>query len=339
MIVAVTDAGGRMLWVEGDHRLRGAGGRDELRRGRPLGRGGRRHQRPGHRARRRPRRPDLRQRALPPAGAAVELLGRAGARPAHRRAARRDRRDRRRPRGQPARAHAGARHRRRRGVGAALAAPRAGAARGGRPAAPPCPGPRRCWRCSAASAPGCAAPAARWSSRCATPSCCCCWPRPRSRGRAAAPPSWPPSATPGRPRRSPSAPSCPGCAGWSGPTWWARGPTGCSGGSTPTSTRCAGCWPAVRSARRWSATPAPCCPAPARPGVAAARERVAALLRQAVLRSRRPELLLRYAQLPEARDDVAVWQACLEWLPAGSPRRSRGRGAPAPAAAQRHVPR
>jgi hypothetical protein len=58
------------------------------------------------------------------------------------------------------------------------------------------------------------------------------------------------------------------------------------------------------------------------PGVAAARERVSALLRHAVLRSRRPELLLRYAQLPEARDDVAVWQACLEWLPASSPRRA-----------------
>jgi hypothetical protein len=58
------------------------------------------------------------------------------------------------------------------------------------------------------------------------------------------------------------------------------------------------------------------------PGVAAARERVSALLRRAVLRSRRPELLLRYAQLREARDDVAVWQACLDWLPPSSPRRS-----------------
>ena len=58
------------------------------------------------------------------------------------------------------------------------------------------------------------------------------------------------------------------------------------------------------------------------PGVAAARERVSVVLRQAVLRSRRPELLLRYAQLPEARDDVAVWQTCLEWLPPGSARRA-----------------
>jgi hypothetical protein len=58
------------------------------------------------------------------------------------------------------------------------------------------------------------------------------------------------------------------------------------------------------------------------PGVAVARERVSVLLRRAVLRSRRPELLLRYVQLPEARDDVAVWQTCLEWLPPGSPRRA-----------------
>jgi hypothetical protein len=58
------------------------------------------------------------------------------------------------------------------------------------------------------------------------------------------------------------------------------------------------------------------------PAVSAVRERVSALLRQAVLRSRRPELLLRYAQLPEARDDVVVWQTCLEWLPPSSPRRA-----------------
>jgi hypothetical protein len=56
--------------------------------------------------------------------------------------------------------------------------------------------------------------------------------------------------------------------------------------------------------------------------VTAARERVSAVLRQAVLRSRRPELLLRYAALPEARDDVAVWQACLDWLPATSAHRA-----------------
>jgi transcriptional regulator of acetoin/glycerol metabolism len=58
------------------------------------------------------------------------------------------------------------------------------------------------------------------------------------------------------------------------------------------------------------------------PAVVTARERVSALLRQAVLRSRRPELLLRYAQLPEARDDAVVWQTCVDWLPVSSPRRA-----------------
>ena len=58
------------------------------------------------------------------------------------------------------------------------------------------------------------------------------------------------------------------------------------------------------------------------PGVAVARERVAALLRQGVLRSGRPDLLVRYAALPQAQDDVAVWQACLDRLPAGSPHRA-----------------
>jgi hypothetical protein len=52
------------------------------------------------------------------------------------------------------------------------------------------------------------------------------------------------------------------------------------------------------------------------------RERVSALLRQAVLAGRRPELLLRWTELPEARDDAAVWQALVELLPAGSPRRT-----------------
>ncbi|MGY1705253.1 phytochrome sensor protein [Geodermatophilus sp. SYSU D00697] len=57
------------------------------------------------------------------------------------------------------------------------------------------------------------------------------------------------------------------------------------------------------------------------PGVVATRQRLAAQLRQAVLASRRPELVLRYSRLPEAQDDVAVWQACLEWLPPGAPSR------------------
>ncbi|WP_233492150.1 phytochrome sensor protein [Blastococcus sp. TF02A-30] len=66
----------------------------------------------------------------------------------------------------------------------------------------------------------------------------------------------------------------------------------------------------------------PVLPTSTAPGVVAVRDRLGALLRGAVLRSRRPELLLRYARLPEARDDAGVWQACVELLPAGTPGRA-----------------
>ena len=68
--------------------------------------------------------------------------------------------------------------------------------------------------------------------------------------------------------------------------------------------------------------PGPVLPRSAAPGVVAARRRLAGALRAAVLGSRRPELLLRWTALPDARDDAAAWQACLEALPAGSPRRA-----------------
>ncbi len=58
------------------------------------------------------------------------------------------------------------------------------------------------------------------------------------------------------------------------------------------------------------------------PGVVAARDRLAALLRQSVLRIGRTELLMRYAALPQARHDAALWQACVDRLPPGSPRRA-----------------
>ena len=66
----------------------------------------------------------------------------------------------------------------------------------------------------------------------------------------------------------------------------------------------------------------PVLPRSTSPGVRVARERTAAQLRAAVLRSHRPELLMRYSRLPQAAEDVAVWQACLDVLPAGSPRRA-----------------
>ena len=58
------------------------------------------------------------------------------------------------------------------------------------------------------------------------------------------------------------------------------------------------------------------------PGVRAARARLSGDLRQAVLASGRPELLVRYGQLPEAADDLGFWQACLAVLPPGSARRT-----------------
>jgi hypothetical protein len=58
------------------------------------------------------------------------------------------------------------------------------------------------------------------------------------------------------------------------------------------------------------------------PGVRAARARLSAALKQAVLASGRAELLVAYGRLPEAADDLGFWQACLTVLPAGSARRT-----------------
>ncbi|SDF86373.1 GAF domain-containing protein [Klenkia brasiliensis] len=58
------------------------------------------------------------------------------------------------------------------------------------------------------------------------------------------------------------------------------------------------------------------------PGVRAARARLSGSLRAAVLRTPRPDLLLRWSRLPEAAEDAAVWQALLDVLPLSSPRRA-----------------
>jgi len=62
------------------------------------------------------------------------------------------------------------------------------------------------------------------------------------------------------------------------------------------------------------------------PGVRTARARLAGSLRAAVLRSGRPELLVRYSRLPDAADDAAVWQGLLDCLPVSSPRRAAAAG-------------
>ena len=58
------------------------------------------------------------------------------------------------------------------------------------------------------------------------------------------------------------------------------------------------------------------------PGVAELRDRVSALLREAVLTDGSAETLLKYAELPEARDDVGVRLAALKLLPPRSPKRA-----------------
>jgi hypothetical protein len=58
------------------------------------------------------------------------------------------------------------------------------------------------------------------------------------------------------------------------------------------------------------------------PGVVDLRDRVASLLREAVLTDGSAESLLKYAELPEARDDVGVRLAALKLLPPRSPKRA-----------------
>jgi hypothetical protein len=58
------------------------------------------------------------------------------------------------------------------------------------------------------------------------------------------------------------------------------------------------------------------------PDVRRMREELRAHLRAAVLAHQDADLLLSWAQTPDARDDVPVWRACLAALPLGSPRRS-----------------
>jgi hypothetical protein len=64
----------------------------------------------------------------------------------------------------------------------------------------------------------------------------------------------------------------------------------------------------------------PLLPGSTAPGVRAARARLADEVRLAVLASARPDLLVRYTALPEAADDLGVWQACLALLPPGERR-------------------
>lgn len=58
------------------------------------------------------------------------------------------------------------------------------------------------------------------------------------------------------------------------------------------------------------------------PGVIKLRNKVSSLLREAVMTDGSAESLLRYAELPEARDDVGIRRAALRLLPPRSPKRA-----------------
>ncbi len=58
------------------------------------------------------------------------------------------------------------------------------------------------------------------------------------------------------------------------------------------------------------------------PGIVDFRHHVSATLRESVLSSASPETVLRYLQLPEAKNDGDAWHAALRLLPPRSPRRA-----------------
>jgi hypothetical protein len=58
------------------------------------------------------------------------------------------------------------------------------------------------------------------------------------------------------------------------------------------------------------------------PGIIELRDRVSSLMREAVLTDGSAETLLKYAELPEAKNDVGVRLAALKLLPARSPKRA-----------------
>lgn len=66
----------------------------------------------------------------------------------------------------------------------------------------------------------------------------------------------------------------------------------------------------------------PVLPSSTAPGIVAIRAEVSARLREAMLSDASAELLLEYARTDEATYDTEVWRACLELLPARSPKRA-----------------
>ncbi len=58
------------------------------------------------------------------------------------------------------------------------------------------------------------------------------------------------------------------------------------------------------------------------PAIVELRREISAALREAVLNDAGPDALMEYAQLPEAADDVVVWETCLKLLSPRSPKRA-----------------
>lgn len=58
------------------------------------------------------------------------------------------------------------------------------------------------------------------------------------------------------------------------------------------------------------------------PAIIELRREISMALRDAVLNDAGPDVLMEYAQLPEAADDVVVWETCLKLLPPRSPKRA-----------------
>lgn len=71
----------------------------------------------------------------------------------------------------------------------------------------------------------------------------------------------------------------------------------------------------------------PLLPRSTAPAITERRDHLRSWLRESLIRHASADILLRYAHSPEGRNDVEIWQACLDRLPYGSPRRAEAMSA------------
>ena len=139
---------------------------------------------------------------------------------------------------------------------------------------------------SAATRRSCASPVAGSGSAAGTANCWCCsstTPRGAPANSSASTCTATTDCT-----RSPCAPNCPGCAGRSARNCSTPGRTGCAGPCTPTSVPSPGCWNAATRRGRSRRTAGRCCPGRTRPGVTRLRRLIDGQLRAAVLAAADP---------------------------------------------------